>query len=254
MTSSFIWYELLTTDPDAAARFYGPVMGWAASDSGQTDMDYRILTMNGVGVGGLMAIPPGADKSGMRPSWVGYVSVADVDKSIASIVAAGGSLYMPAMDLPHVGRIAMIADPQGAALYIMKPSGTGEATAFAPGKPGHGGWHELHTQDWNAALAFYNAQFGWSKVHEMDMGPMGTYLQFNYGSGDMVGGMMNDSTAPRPYWLYCFNVDDIESASARVTSHGGAVVMGPHQVPTGDWIIRATDPQGAAFVLVGPKK
>jgi predicted enzyme related to lactoylglutathione lyase len=253
MTSSFIWYELLTTDPDAAARFYGTVIGWSASDSGQTGMDYRLFNMNGVAVGGLMAIPAGADKSGMRPFWVGYVSVADVDKSIASIVAAGGALHMPATDVPHVGRFAMVADPQGASLYVMTPLGTGAATSFAPGKPGHGGWHELHTQDWKAALAFYGAQFGWRKVQEMDMGPMGTYLQFNYGSGDMVGGMMNDPNAPRPYWLYCFNVDDIETASARVTAHGGAVVMGPHQVPTGEWIIRASDPQGATFVLVGPK-
>ena len=161
MTSSFIWYELLTTEPDAAARFYGAVMGWVASDSGQSGMDYRILTMNGAGVGGLMAIPAAAAKSGMRPGWLGYVSVADVDKSIASVVGGGGALHMPAMDLPNVGRIAMVADPQGAALYIMTPSGTGEATSFAPRKPGHGGWHELHTQDWKAALTFYGAQFGW---------------------------------------------------------------------------------------------
>lgn len=70
----------------------------------------------------------------------------------------------------------------------------------------------------------------------------------------MIGGMMNDPTASGTYSLYCFNVDDIEAACDRVTAHDGAVVMGPHQVPTGNRIIRASDPQGAAFVLVGPKK
>lgn len=254
MPSTFIWYELLTSGPDAAARFYGAVLGWTTSDSGQKSMDYRYLSMDGVAVGGLMALPAGAAASGMRPGWLGYVSVADVDKSVASIVAAGGAEHMPAMDISGVGRIAMVADPQGAALYVMTPIGEGPATSFAPGKPGHGGWHELHTKDWEAALAFYGTQFGWRKVHAMDMGPMGTYLQFNFGSGDRVGGMMNDAKAPRPYWLYCFNVDDIDAAHKRVTANGGEALMDPHLVPTGDWIIQARDPQGAMFVLVGPKR
>ena len=254
MISCFIWYELLTTDPDAAASFYGALFGWTASDSGQDGMPYRLFNMNGVGVGGLMALPPGAVESGMRPGWQGYVSVADVDKSVAGIVAAGGAQRMPAMDVPNVGRFAMVADPQGASLYVMTPTGDGPATSFAPGEPGHGGWHELHTLDWEAALAFYRAQFGWAQVNAMNMGQMGTYLQFNFGNGDMVGGMLNDPEASRPYWLYYFNVDDIDEAKRRVIDHGGDALVEPHQVPTGDWIVQARDPQGATIALVGPKK
>ncbi len=253
MTSSFIWYELLTSSPDAAAKFYGAVLGWTAKDSGQSGMDYRLFEMNGVAIGGLMALPPGAANSGMPPSWLGYVSVADVDQSVARIVAAGGSLQMPAMDVPGVGRMAMVADPQGAGFYVIAPIGSGSSTSFAPGKAGHGGWHELHTTDWQSALAFYGAQFGWSKVHAMDMGPMGTYLQFNFGGGPMVGGMFNDPAAARPHWLFVFNVDDIDAATARVAAGGGEKLMGPHQVPTGDWVIYARDPQGAKFSLVGKK-
>jgi len=254
MTSSFIWYELLTSNPDAAAAFYGAVLGWTSKDSGQSGMDYRLFEMNGVAVGGSMALPPGAAKSGMPPSWLGYVSVADVDHSVAGIVAAGGSLHMPAMDVAGVGRIAMVADPQGANFYVMKPIGSGTSTSFAPGKPGHGGWHELRTTDWESALAFYHAQFGWTKVHAMDMGAMGTYLLFNFGSGAAGGGMFNDPEAARPQWLFVFNVDDIEAATARVTAGGGERLMGPQQVPTGDWVLYARDPQGAKFVLVGPKR
>lgn len=255
MTSSFIWYELLTDNPGAAATFYGAVLGWTATDSGQPGMDYRIFSMHGAGVGGLMAIPPQAAKSGMRPAWVGYISVADVDQSIARIVAAGGAQHMPPMDVPQVGRIAMVADPQGASLYVMKPipSGSGASTSFTPGKPGFGGWHELHTRDWVSALAFYDAQFGWKKVHAMDMGPLGTYLLFSFGAGDSVGGMFNDSKAPRPYWLFYLNVDDIEAAKRRVMDNGGKPLMDPQQVPTGDWVFSALDPQGAMFALVGPK-
>jgi predicted enzyme related to lactoylglutathione lyase len=253
MTSNFIWYELLTSDPDAAAAFYGTVVGWTVSDSKQPGMDYRILNMNGVGVGGLMALPPGAAESGMRPCWLGYVSVPDVDARVASFRAAGGAEHMPAMDVPNVGRMAMVADPQGATLYVMTAAGPGQSTSFAPRTPGHGGWHELYARDWNAALSFYGDQFGWKSVEAMDMGPMGTYLLFNDGSGAAIGGMMNDSNAPRPYWLYYFNVADIEAAGTRLTAHGGTVLMGPHQVPTGDWIIQARDPQGAMFALSGPK-
>ncbi|MGB8221403.1 MAG: VOC family protein [Polyangiales bacterium] len=253
MTSNFIWYELLTSDPDAAAAFYGAVLGWTASDSGQDGMDYRILNMRGVGVAGLMALPPGAAEADMRPAWLGYLSVIDVDQSVASIVAAGGAEQMPAMDIASVGRIAMVADPQGASLYVMTPSGDGPATSFAPGTPGHGGWHELHTNDWEAALSFYRAQFGCERVGSMDMGPMGAYLLFGLGTGDAVGGMFNDPDAQRPYWLYYFNVDNIEAASKRVTANGGASTMDPHEVPTGEWIVQARDPQGAMFALVGPK-
>ena len=254
MTSSFIWYELLTSEPGAAAKFYGAVLGWSAKDSGQPGMDYRIFSINDVAVAGLMALPPGAVKSGMPPSWLGYVSVANVDESVARITAAGGALHMPALEVPNVGRFAMVADPQGAGFYVMKPTGSGGSTSFAPGKPGHGGWHELHTNDWESALEFYGAQFGWSKVNAMDLGAMGTYVLFNDGSGAMIGGMFNDPAAPRPYWLFVFNVDDIEAAMVRVTMGGGEKLRGPDQVPTGGWVIYARDPQGARFSLVGPKR
>jgi predicted enzyme related to lactoylglutathione lyase len=254
MASTLIWYELLTSDPDAAAAFYGAVLGWKVNATGEGPVDYRIITMNGVAVGGLMTLPAEAASAGMRPGWFGYINVADVDASVTRIVAAGGAVHMPAMDVPGIGRFAMLADPQGARIYVMTPTGTGPATSFAPQIPGHGGWHELHARDWASALAFYSAQFGWNKVDALDMGPLGTYLLFNFGSGEMVGGIMNDANAPRPYWLYYFVVDDIEAAHQRVKANGGEVLMEPHQVPGGAWIFPARDPQGAMFALVGGKR
>jgi predicted enzyme related to lactoylglutathione lyase len=254
VTHNFIWYELLTTDPDAAASFYGAVLGWTATNSEQPGMDYRIFNKLGTNIGGLMALPRAAIASGMQPSWLGYISVADVDQSVDRIVAAGGALHMPAMSIAGVGRIAMVADPQGASFYVMTPFGSLSSTSFAPGKPGHGGWHELRTSDWVSALAFYGEQFGWQKVNEMSIGALGSYLQFNFGSGAMVGGMRNDSEATRPYWLYVFNVGNINAAHRQVTANGGQTLHGPHQVPTGDWVIFARDPQGARFALVGPSR
>ena len=249
--SNFIWYELMTSDVDAATRFYGTVVGWTAEDSGQPGMDYRLWSMGDAKIGGLMAIPADAAANGMPPVWLGYVDVVDVDASVAGLRAAGGAVHLPPTDIPGVGRMAMVADPQGAMFYVMAPQGTEPSRAFAPGEPGHGGWHELHTTDWEAALAFYGTRFGFAKSDAMDMGPMGTYLLFNTG-GEAVGGMMN-SPNPRPGWLYYFNVVDIDAAKLRVEEAGGAVLQGPMQVPGGSWIIQARDPQNAMFALVGPR-
>lgn len=251
--SHFIWYELMTADIDAAAKFYGAVVGWSVQSSGQPGVDYRQWSFGDETVGGLMKIPDEAAANGMRPIWLGYVDVRDVDDSVEKITQAGGTVYMPSTDIPGVGKIAMVTDPQGAAFYVMAPIGEGPSRSFAPGRPGHGGWHELHTGDWRAALDFYKTELGWKQSEAMDMGPMGTYLLFNAG-GDAIGGMMNDPAFKRPMWLYYFNVDDIEAARARVQAAGGSVLNGPHEVPGGSWVIQAQDPQGAKFALVGPRK
>jgi hypothetical protein len=250
-TSHFIWYELMTTDPGAAGKFYGEVVGWSVGDSGQTDKTYQQWGIGGQTVGGLMAIPAEAGEHGMRPMWAGYLNVANVDESLVGIKAAGGAVHMPGTDIPGVGRFAMVSDPQGAIFYVMTPIGETPSPSFMPGRPGHGGWNELHTTDWSAALGFYSEQFGFAKSDEMDMGAMGTYLLFNTG-GAPVGGMMNSRNFPRAMWLYYFNVDESSAAKRRVEAAGGTVMNGPHQVPTGNWIIEARDPQGAMFALVGP--
>jgi uncharacterized protein len=116
------------------------------------------------------------------------------------------------------------------------------------------GWHELHARDGAKAWAFYSGLFGWTKAEALDMGPMGVYQTFGTG-GTTGGGMMTKMPdAPAPFWLYYFNVAAIDAAMARVMKGGGKVLMGPHQVPTGQWILQCTDPQGAMFALVAPKR
>lgn len=251
-TNGFIWYELLTADPSAAAAFYGTVSGWSSRDAGTPGMDYVLFSVNGTDIAGMMALPPGAAGAGMHPGWLGYIGVEDVDKAVAALTAAGGTVHMPSTDIPGVGRFAMVADPQGAPFYVMRGDSPEPSAAFRVGVPGHGGWHELHTTDWKAAFTFYADQFGWAQSDAMDMGPMGTYLIFNAG-GVAIGGMMNSPDFPRPSWLYYFNVDDIDAALGRITAAGGRVLNGPEEVPGGIWIIQAEDPQGAMFAIVGPR-
>ena len=102
------------------------------------------------------------------------------------------------------------------------------------------------------AFAFYSGQFGWETMEEMDMGPMGTYRIFG-ADGVQMGGMMDKpDDMPASAWGFYFNVDGIDAAIERITANGGQVLMGPHEVPGGSWIVQAVDPQGAKFALVSP--
>ena len=250
MPTGFIWYELMTSDTEAAKAFYRTVVGWEAQafEGGQ---DYTILEASGRGIGGLMAVPEDARQAGARPVWLGYVAVADVDAEAARIVEAGGKLHKDIMSVPTVGRIAMVADPQGAPFYLIAPEG--EEQEPAPDmSPGHVAWHELHTSDWQAAFDFYSARFGWEKAEAMDMGPMGIYQIFSAGGGgSWKGAMFNADTFGRPGWLFYVAVGDIDEAAERVRSAGGEVLEGPMEVPGNAWIIQCRDPQGAMFALVG---
>ncbi|MCW3836636.1 VOC family protein [Sphingomonas canadensis] len=250
-----IWYELLTSDPDAAAAFYGDVVGWTCAGFGGTaggDADgYRVFTApDGEGVGGLMRLPP--PMAGQGPVWLFYIGVDDVDAAAAKVAAGGGAVHMPPTTLEGVGRLAMVTDPGGAAFYLMRGASPEASTAFKRMAPGHGEWNELYAPDDQAALAFYAEQFGWTKEGAMPMGEMGEYSFLGH-DGGMIGAVMKAPPGERPRWNHFFRTGQIDAAKARVEAGGGTVTWGPQEVPGGDWVIYATDPQGAAFGLVGNK-
>jgi predicted enzyme related to lactoylglutathione lyase len=250
----FIWYELLTRDADAAARFYGAVVGWQNRAAEGSDRSYRIFSMNGADVGGYMPLPPGAESAGMRPMWLGYITVEDVDATVSDIVRAGGAQHMPPTDIPGVGRFAMLADPQGVMFYVMRGAMDGTSTAFDQSKSGHCNWNELSTGDPAAALAFYKDRFGWEKGDAMPMGEMGDY-QFITHDGQTIGAVMRRTPdGPPPAWTFYFGVADIDVAAQAVSGNGGTIHYGPAEVPGNVFIIVASDPQGGLFGLVGPRK
>ncbi len=259
----FIWYELLTSDADAAGDFYGKVVGWTSINAGQPGMDYRFFSSGDGsntddGVGGYMAITPEMAEGGARPAWVGYIRVDDVDASVTKLTDEGGSVLMPAMDLEGVGRMAMVADPQGAFFYLMKGASDETSYSFAATEPklGHCAWNELASSDPDGAGAFYTSLFGWTKDGEMDMGPMGKY-EFLKASGDRfpVGGLWKATPdMPVSMWTYYLRVPDIDAAVFTIKAEGGQVWQDPLESPGGDFSINGSDPQGAAFGLVGPRK
>jgi len=252
--AKFVWYDVMTSDSEAAQKFYRSVVGWDTRDSGLTDRSYTILSAGPTMIGGLMPIPEHARAMGLRPTWMGYIGVNNVDESVERVKAAGGALHRAAEDIPGVGRFAVVADPHGASFILFKGASDAVPTAAAPGTPGHIGWHELHAGNLEEAFAFYSGIFGWTKAEAIDLGPMGSYQTFATG-GAPVGGMMTKTPAvPMPTWLYYFNVPAIDAAAGRVTREGGQVVHGPHQVPGESWIVQCIDPQGAMFALLAQSR
>lgn len=259
---SFIWYELMTSDANAAAKFYGDVVGWKIA--GQSDpnappgRDYRMIQRSdGGSAGGVLQITDQMRLHGANPVWLGYLQVKDVDATMKAILADGGTVHLPKMSLP-VGEIAMVSDPLDTPFYVMSPippPGRPDATSdvFDPLAAQHVRWNELASPDLARAKAFYAKHFGFEFNEVMPMGPMGDYCFIDH-HGQRIGAIMQRHDARQPAaWLFYVGVPSIAAAARAIAAHGGRVVMGPHQVPTGEWIVVAVDPAGAGFGLTGPK-
>jgi uncharacterized protein len=249
----FVWYELITTDVEAAKAFYTEVMGWGAQDASVPGIAYTLFTVGGASVSGLTALPEDARKMGAKPTWIGYVGVNDVDAAAGRIKRLGGTVYVPPMDIPNMGRLSVFADPQKATLAVFKWLRPGLDQPAELGTAGRVGWHELLAADWEKALAFYGELFGWQKA-DADIGAMGTYQLFS-AAGQTIGGMYTKpAIVPAPFWLYYFNIDDIDAAAKRVKTGGGQILGGPFEVPGGSCIVQCADPQGAIFALEGTRR
>lgn len=116
---AFSWNELMTTDPEAALSFYSALLGWTTQKMAMPDGDYHVVRVGDTSVGGVMAMPPGARAGGMPPAWGSYVTVTDVDATARKAAELGGKVVHGPHDIPGVGRMAVIVDPQGAALNVI---------------------------------------------------------------------------------------------------------------------------------------
>lgn len=256
LQGSHIWYELMTTDPDGARRFYGAIVpGLTIGDRLPGDQDYRMINRSdGGSLGGVLGLTEEMRSDGAKPIWMGYVGVEDVDATVARIEAKGGKALMPAFDIPQ-GRIAMVADPQGNPFYVMKPIPPAgqedkQSDVFSPTDEQRVAWNELATADPVAARQFYAELFGWTADEFMPMGEHGEYRFFAH-EGTTIGAVSGCVQGAPAGWRYYIRVPSISAAAEAVKAGGGTVAMGPHEVPGGDHIIIAHDPQGAEFALVG---
>jgi uncharacterized protein len=251
----FCWYELMTTDTEAAKRFYGELVGWKVQPVEMPGMDYAMWQKPGGGeIGGVSTLPPEAAAMGAPPHWLLHVAVDEVDGAVAKARDLGAQVHVPPTDIPGYGRFAVLADPQGGTFGVYKGNQDYEATGVDQALGGIS-WHELMTSDLEGAKKFYTALFGWKETATMDMGPeMGTYWMFGH-TDKSYGGMMKRSPQmPVTAWVAYVTVPDTRKVVERVPQLGGQVLYGPQEVPGGGIVAMGLDPQGAAFAVYSEDK
>lgn len=257
------WVDTAQPDPQAAAAFYGELLGWTFEDRTPpgAPTSYAIARRPGGDVAGIASAGAGA-----RATWSTYVWVEDADAAAARVRAAGGTVLMGPDAAGEAGRMAVCADPEGAAFCLWEPAR--HRGADVVNEHGSLNFNTLATRDPRAAEAFYGAVFGWELL------PVGDGLMWALpGYGDFLEartpGMRENmaamgaperfedvvaAVAPitageddvAPHWDVTFGVDDADAIAARVPELGGTVLLPPTDLP---WVRMTVvrDPQGATF-------
>jgi predicted enzyme related to lactoylglutathione lyase len=236
----FLWHELTTADTAAAQNFYTKVLGWK-TQSWDLDPSYTMFLANSGPVGGTSA------ESG-QAQWISYIGTDDIEATVTQAQKLGAVVTKQISDMPNGGRYALLEDPQGASFGVYQSAS--EHGPEKAAKRGEHSWHELATDDYQAAFEFYSALFGWEAAGEHDMGaPNGVYFMFGR-NGVPVGGIYNRlPEMPPPAWTAYVRVRDTQKVVPKATAQGATLIAGPMEVPGGDWIAQFVDPQGAIFAV-----
>jgi predicted enzyme related to lactoylglutathione lyase len=244
----FTWYDLMTTDPEGGKSFYSELVGWG-TQQWEGPMPYSMWTCGGMPLGGVMQLPEEAQQAGAPPHWLPYVKVDDVDATVAKAAELGAVAMVPPQDIPNTGRFAVLGDPHGAVFAIFKSLDDQPGDDDMPAVGGFS-WHELATDDLEAAWSFYSELFGWVITDTADMGEMGPYRMFSRREGTTTaGGIFNRPPDMPACWAIYVRVEDVNSSVEKVKELGGQVLNGPMEVPGGDLIAHCLDPQGTYFAM-----
>ena len=252
------WVDAGQPDPQGSLEFYGGLFGWEFGwefeDTlpPEAEASYFIARLRGKEVAAIGSQPPGMPS----PAWNTYVSVEDADRTAAKAKEAGGQVLSGPFDVKDGGRMAVLADPEGATIMIWQPRNTNGAVLV--NEPGTWNFSELNTRDPEGAGAFYTAVFGWEvKRMEADGGEFTMFCMPGYGDflaerdpgvrerqeadgapegfADAVAWMIPiaDEADERPaHWSITFATDDADAAAARAAELGGDVVVPPFDAPT----------------------
>jgi predicted enzyme related to lactoylglutathione lyase len=249
-SGEFCWYELGTTDIASAKGFYGEMFGWGHEDlsMGGTG-SYTLWKQQGEAIGGLYKLE-GPMFEGVPPHWMTYVAVDSVDKDIEKAKSLGGEVFMGPHDVPGVGRVAFVKDPQGAAIAMYQEAGNPGTARWDSPPLGTIAWPELMTTDMNGATAFYTQLFGWG-TKASDMGPT-RYTEWQV-AGSSVGGCMvlpPETAGVPPHWMNYVTVGDCDAAVRKAQEMGARVVFGPMDIPNVGRFAALLDPQGAGISII----
>ncbi len=238
------WVDLASPDLSASVAFYSSLFGWDAQDQGEEAGHYHMFEKGGVPVAGAGPIM----MEGQPPAWTPYISVRDADQSIGKVKAAGGMVFVEPMDVLDVGRMAVFADPTGAAAALWEPRkhpGAGlvnEAGALT--------WNELLTRDIPAAIRFYGEVFGWGE-HTEHMGEL-TYTEWKLGDKTIGGLMAMPAEVPAgapAFWTAYFGTADCDETVSRADELGAKVMRPAMDIPAGRFAV-LNDPLGVLFAVI----
>jgi predicted enzyme related to lactoylglutathione lyase len=244
------WVDLGTPDQDKAGAFYGGLFGWELQEDENAEATggYRTAQLRGRAVGGVMKLV----MEGQPPAWLTYIAVEDADATVAKAREAGAVIHAEPMSVLDYGRMAVLADPTGAAFGIWQ---AGKNPGFGVMKEtGSVNWSELNTRDPEAAKAFYGSVFGW-KFEDSEFEGTGTYTAISLGDGAFGGILDITDRVPAEvpaHWLVYFTVDDAEATAAKSKETGGDVVFGPSKISEVGTIAVLKDPFGAVFAVLQP--
>lgn len=247
ISSRFVWFDLMSTDRDASLAFFRNLLGWTTSEPAMGSIGaYLTLSAGGVPFGGAVNMSP---DEGHPSHFIGYIACDDVDDVAARTPGLGGTVPYPPMDIPGVGRFAVLSDPMGAPFSAMTSL---PGTPHAPENDiptGGVAWSEITTINPRRTGEFYSRLFGWRlRTPSIADRSDDTVLTHN---GAMIAGLARSLRGDSPSkWLFYFRVADLDAAAALVPDLGGAMATGITIIPHDCCFAVAQDPTGATFALL----
>ena len=245
-----VWHDLLTDTPKESKRFYGELFGWEFQELGIDlgffrTVNYTLIRHNGELIGG-MVDQTRLDSKADISQWVVLVSVADIEKATATLEASGGSIFTPPTDLADRGRIAIVADSQGA-LFAMLETKDGDPLDK---EPVNGGflWDEIWSTDVGETVAFYQGIADYD-VGERGVGADKTYQFLSTAGQPRAGILANPVEGLQPLWVTYIRVEDPAAITARVEELGGRILLDAQDRDLGGQVALIAGPSGAGIAL-----
>lgn len=245
----FCWFELATSDQNAAKQFYSQLFGWHMNDQPMgPDQVYTMLEKNGKSVGALYGMETERTAAGVPPHWNTYISVDNVDEAAKRAKDLGGTLIQEPFDVMDVGRMATVKDPTGAVFSLWQANK--HKGADVVDEPNAFCWYELNTRDTEKAKQFYSNLLGWQ--------PSGSPEYTEWKQGDRsLGGMMAiqpDWGQVPPAWTNYVMVENADDTASKAKSLGGQAIVEPSDIPNMGRFAVLQDPQGAVFAVYQPNR
>lgn len=243
----FVFHDLMSCDVGQSVSFYQSlfpeweVQGVDLGDAGT----YHVIRVDGQKCGGIVPVDP---KSQLPSHWIGYVEVGDCEAATECAIAQGGEVPVPALNVPDIGKFAVVMDQQQALLKALEPASPVEPV-LTPAA-GQFCWDELLTTDVASARSFYQTVFGWSAIEQFSPGK-GEYTLMRAGEEDVAGIMpMSSDASHAPAWLTFLYTEDIDQRFELAVSLSARVVIPPRDIPDLYRFCVLVDPVGAVFAMM----